>query len=95
MDDEGPRPFSEADERFAQRLADDLARVLGTGILITDLHLGPEEGPSRIRAACMFDGRSETLEASGETRLEAYQRLIRLAAELRLAVAARNMIAPV
>ncbi|HET9456411.1 MAG TPA: hypothetical protein VFO78_03655 [Candidatus Limnocylindrales bacterium] len=43
----------------------------------------------------MFDGRSETLEASGATRLEAYQRLIRLAAELRLAVAARNMIAPV
>ena len=95
MDDEGPRPFSEADERFAQRLADDLARVLGTGILIADLDLGPEEGPSRIRAACMFDGRSETLDASGETRLEAYQRLIRMAAELRLAVAARNMSAPV
>jgi hypothetical protein len=95
MDDDGPRRFSEPDERFAQRLADDLARVLGTGILIADLELGPAEGPARIRAACLFDGRSETLEASGETRLEAYQRLIRLAAELRLAVAARNMIAPV
>lgn len=93
--DDGPGRFSEADERFAQRLADDLARVLGTGILIADLDQGPADGPSRIRAACLFDGRSETLEASGETRLEAYQRLIRQAAELRLAVAARNMIAPV
>jgi hypothetical protein len=93
--DGDPRHFSEADERFAQRLADDLARILGTGILIADLDLGPEDGPSRIRAACLFDGRSEVLETSGETRLEAYQRLIRAAAELRLAVAARNMIAPV
>jgi hypothetical protein len=88
-------PPSEADERFAQRLADDLARILGTGIVLADLDLGPAEGPARISAVCLFDGRSEVLEAAGRTRLEAYQRLVRGAAELRLAIAARTMIAPV
>jgi hypothetical protein len=87
--------MTEADERFAQGLADDLARILGTGILIEDLDLGPDDGPARIRAICLFDGRSEVLEAAGETRLEAYHRLVRAAADLRLAVAARSMIAPV
>lgn len=90
-----PPPMSEADERFAQRLADDLALILGTGIVLADVDLGPEEGPARIRAVCLFDGRSEVLEAAGETRLEAYHRLVRGAAELRLAIAARTMIAPI
>jgi hypothetical protein len=90
-----PREISEADERFVERLADDLGRILGTGILIDELDLGPtEDGPARIRVLCMFDGGSEVLEAAGETRLEAYNRLIRAAAEMRLAIAARRMIAP-
>ena len=92
-DDE--RRTSEADERFGQRLADDLARILGTGIVIDELELAPEDGPARIHAICLFDGRSEVLEAEGETRQEAYDRLVRMAADLRLAVAARTMIAPV
>jgi hypothetical protein len=86
---------TEADERFAQRLADDIARILGTGIVLADLDLGPEDGPARIRAVCLFDGRSEVLESAGETRLEAYERLVRAAAQLRLVVAARTMIAPI
>lgn len=84
----------EADERFALRLAEDLERVLGTGILLADLDLGPEDGPAKIRVVCLFDGGSEELEASGETRLEAYGRLVVAAAELRLAAATRAMIAP-
>jgi hypothetical protein len=94
MGDE-PREISEADERFAERLADDLGRILGTGILIDELDLGPtEDGPARIRVLCLFDGGAETLEAEGETRLDAYNRLVRAAAEMRLAIAARRMIAP-
>ena len=94
MSDE-PREISEADERFAERLADDLGRILGTGILIDELDLGPtEDGPARIRVLCLFDGGAETLEAEGETRLDAYNRLVRAAAEMRLAIAARRMIAP-
>ena len=91
-----PMEQSEADERFAARLADDLGRILGTGIIIDDLDLGAtDEGPARIRVLCLFDGGAETLEAEGETRLEAYDRLIRAAAEMRLAIATRRMIAPI
>jgi hypothetical protein len=86
---------TEADEQFAARLADDLGRILGAGILIDELDVGPtEDGPARIRVLCLFDGRVETLEAVGETRLEAYNRLVVKAAEFRLGLAARNMIAP-
>jgi hypothetical protein len=91
----GMTPMSEADERFSERLADDLARILGTGILIERLELGDADGgPSRIRVVCLFDGRAEILQTEGETSLDAYNRLVRAAAELRLALAWRNMIAP-
>lgn len=95
MSDE-PREMSEADERYAARLAEDLGRILGTGILIEELDLGPaEDGPARIRVLCLFDGGAEALEAEGETRLEAHNRLVRAAAEMRLAIASRRMIAPI
>jgi hypothetical protein len=88
--------MTEADEQFAARLAEDLERILGTGIMLEELDLGPGEGdPARIRAICLFDGRTEILEAEGETRLEAYNALVTAAAGLRLALAARNMIAPI
>jgi hypothetical protein len=92
-----PLAMSEADQRFAEQLADDLARILGTGILIDRLEFADDadDGPARIRVLCLFDGRMEALEAEGETRLEAYNRLIVKAAEFRLGLAARNMIAPI
>jgi hypothetical protein len=87
---------SEADALFAERLAEDLGRILGTGIILDELDLGDAEGdPARLRAICLFDGRSEVLEAEGKTRTEAYDGLVRAAAELRLAIASRNMIAPI
>lgn len=86
---------SEAEERFAARLVEDLGRILGTGILIEELDLGDDaRGPARIRVLCLFDGGGETLESQGETALEAYNRLIGAAAEMRLAIATRRMIAP-
>jgi hypothetical protein len=87
--------MNDAELRFAERLAEDLARILGTGIFIDNLDLGADDdAPARIRVVCLFDGRSEILEAEGETRLDAYAQLVRAAAELRLAIAMRNMIAP-
>ena len=87
--------MNEADERFAKRLGEDLGRILGTGIIFEELDLGDDEsGPAHIRAVCLFDGRSEVLESTGETRRAAYDQLVRAAAELRLAIASRNMIAP-
>jgi hypothetical protein len=95
MSEPAANETSEADERFAERLAVELEGILGTGIILEELDLGPaESSPTRIRAVALFDGRSEVLEADGDTRLEAYNRLVRAAAELRLSVAARNMIAP-
>ena len=88
--------MTEADEQFAARLAEDLERILGTGIMLEQVDLGPGEGdPARIRAVCLFDGGTEVLEADGATRLEAYNKLVKAAAELRLAVAARKYIAPI
>jgi hypothetical protein len=87
-------------EEFAARLADDLGRILGTGILIEELVLGDEGdddvrgGPARIRVLCLFDGGAETIEAEGDTAEEAYGRLIVAAAEMRLAITSRRMIAP-
>ena len=93
---EDRRPQTEADERFAARLAEDLGRILGTGIVIDELRLSPtDDWPAKIRVLCLFDGTSEVLEVAGETRLEAYNKLVRAAAEMRLAIAARRMIAPI
>ena len=57
MSDE-PREISDADERFAARLADDLGRILGTGILIEELDLGPTEDgpPGSASCACSTAG---------------------------------------
>lgn len=90
---------TEAEERFAARLAEDLGRILGTGILIEELDLGGADGedvlgPARIRVLCLFDGGAETLEAEAETSEDAYGRLIAAAAEMRLAIASRRMTAP-
>ena len=88
--------MTEADEQFAARLAEDLERILGTGIMLEELDLGPgDDDPARIRAVCLFDGGSQVLEAHGSTRLDAYNQLVKAAAELRLALATKNMIAPI
>ena len=52
-------------------------------------------GLARIRVLCLFDGGAEAIEAEGETNAEAYERLVRAAAEMRLAIASRRVIAPV
>ena len=88
--------MNEADEQFAEQLGEELGRILGTGIILEAVDLGADEAsPAHIRAVCMFDGTSEVLDAKGETRQEAYDRLVKAAAELRLALASRNMIAPI
>lgn len=88
--------MTDADEEFADRLVAELGRILGTGIILDELDLGPTDAdPARIRAICLFDGGSDVLEATGRTRAEAYDTLVKAAADLRLALASRNMIAPI
>ena len=84
--------MSEADELFAERLAQDLQTYLGPQLELKGVELGDPNGyPARIRATCLFDRGSEVLEGYGETRLEAYNQLILRAAQLRLIVAARGL----
>src|SRR5262245_33430136 len=84
--------MNEADERFAERLAEDLERYLGPEITLSELDLGEvDANVARVRATCSFYGEWTDLEATGATRLDAYNQLILRAAELRMVVAMRNM----
>ena len=82
----------EADERFTERLAEDLTGYLGPEISLVELDLGdPVAEFAHLRVTCAFEGGSETLETFGDTRLEAYSELALRAAELRLVVAVRRL----
>lgn len=85
--------MNDAEARLAERLAQDLERILGTGILVQDLEI-EGEGPVTIRVACFVDGQSREIEARGETAIEAISGVIRLAAETRLASAFWQMVGP-
>jgi hypothetical protein len=85
--------MNDTEEQLARRLADDLERILGTGILIEDLEI-QGDGPVTINVACLVDGRSRELHAEGESVIDAMSNVVRLAAELRLAGAFWQMVGP-
>jgi len=91
--DEAAEPvrMTEAEARFAARLAEDLEQVLGVGIAVADLEI-EGEGPVRIRAALLAEGAVQDIEGTGENSLEAYRALMRAAAELRLTKAFWRMV---
>lgn len=76
--------MNDAETRLAERLAEDLERVLGTGILIEDLEI-EGEGPVTVRVACLVEGASREIVAEGDSAITAISEVIRRAAELRLA----------
>ena len=55
----------EADERFAEHLAEDLERYLGPEIVLEDSISATSSTARDLRATCTFDGRSEVLEVTG------------------------------
>jgi hypothetical protein len=83
--------MNDAETQLAERLATDLERVLGTGILIEDLEI-EGEGPVTINVACLVDGQSREIHAEGESANDAVSNVIRLAAELRLTGAFWQMV---
>jgi hypothetical protein len=85
--------MTEAEERFAERLAEDLEQVLGAGIIVRDVEID-SDGAVLVRVACLVDGQIRELEARGETMLEAYREVIGAAAELRLAAAWWQIVGP-
>ncbi|HET7473836.1 MAG TPA: hypothetical protein VFJ71_11975, partial [Candidatus Limnocylindrales bacterium] len=78
--------MNDAEERFAERLAEDLARVLGVGILVDDIELdvGEDGRGARVTATLIAGSRIETIEAVGTSVLALYEPLVQRAAELRL-----------
>jgi hypothetical protein len=85
---------NDAEAQLAARLATDLERVLGAGILVQDLEI-EGEGPVTIRVACLVDGTTREIEVHGEAALDAIRDVVRLAAEVRLAAAFWQMVGPV
>lgn len=85
--------MNDTEARLAERLATDLERVLGTGILVEDLEIAGD-GPVTIKVACLVDGTSREIHAEGESVMAAMSDVIRLAAELRLAAAFWQMVGP-
>ena len=87
--------MNEAEERFAERLARDLAEVLGVGVLVDDVELAvADDGGATVTATLLAGPRVETIEARGENVLALYEPIIRRAAELRLADAFWRMVGP-
>lgn len=87
--------MNEADQRFAERLGEELAPYLGPEISLDELDLGePNARCVHLRATCRFDGGTQVIEAEGETRLDAFNALILEAAELRITVAVRHLMDP-
>jgi hypothetical protein len=84
---------NDAEARLAERLAEDLGRILGTGILVQDLEIRGD-GPVTIDVACLVDGQSRELHAEGESAVAAMASVIRAAAELRLTAAFWQMVGP-
>ena len=88
--------MNDAEERFAERLSEDLQRVLGIGIAVDDVELevGRDGRGARVTATLLLDGRIQTIEAIGTNVLELYRPLVERAAELRLGAAFLRMIGP-
>jgi hypothetical protein len=85
---------NDAEERFAQRLGEDLERVLGAGFAVDDIELSTEAGDARVRATLFVEARIETIEVSAPDVLGLYRPLIERAAELRLQSAFWRMVGP-
>jgi hypothetical protein len=85
---------NDAEERFAERLAEDLERVLGAGIAIDDIELSDEDGTAHVRATLLIEGKVETIEADASDVVALYRPMMERAAEIRLGAAFWRMVGP-
>ncbi|MBA2721124.1 MAG: hypothetical protein H0U52_18070 [Chloroflexi bacterium] len=86
--------MKDAEQRFAERLAEDLAQVLGAGIAVDDIEISAGDGVSSVRAILLVEGRVEAIEVSGPDVVSLYRPLVERAAEVRLGAAFWRMIGP-
>ena len=90
---DAPTAMTEAEERFAERVAADLERVLGEGVTVEDLEIRGE-GPVSVRLTCLVDGQIRTIEAEADDLLAAYRMVIESAASIRLSAAWWQIVGP-
>ena len=86
--------MNDAEERFAERLAVDLERVLGAGLAVDDIELSAAGDHASVRATLLVEGKVETIEVTGPDVVALYRPLIERAAEIRLGAAFWRMIGP-
>ena len=88
--------MTDAEERFADRLAEDIERVLGIGILVDDVRIDSGDGGpnARVTATLIVGPRIETIEAAGSSVLALYRPILQRAAELRLREAYWQLVGP-
>ena len=86
--------MNDAEQRFADRLAVDLDRVLGAGLAVDDIELSASGDEASVRATLLVEGRIETIEVSGPDVVALYRPVIERAAELRLRSAFWRMVGP-
>ena len=86
--------MNDAERQFAERLADDLERVLGAGLAIDDLELTADDTKAHVRATILIEGRIESIEATAADVVGLYRPLMERAAELRLGAAFWRMVGP-
>lgn len=86
--------MTDAEERFAERLADDVQRVLGVGIAIDDIEVHVDDGTASVVATLLIGDRVETIEAVGGDVVALYRPIVQRAAEIRLRTAFWHMIGP-
>ena len=84
--------MSEADEQFAKRLADDLERRLGPSVAVLSLLIDRSGGNARMVAACAAGDELFEAAATGETELDAYERLRTAVVEQRLGRAFKRVV---
>jgi hypothetical protein len=86
--------MNNAEQQFAERLGEDLERVLGAGLAVDDIELSATGDQASVRATLLVEGRIETIEFTAPDVLGLYRPLIERAAELRLRSAFWRMIGP-
>lgn len=86
--------MNDAEREFAVRLAEDLDRVLGIGVVIDDIELVVGDAGVHVVATLLVEGRVEEVVADGKDVAGLYRPVVERAAELRLASAYWRMIGP-
>jgi hypothetical protein len=86
--------MNDAEERFAERVGEDLERVLGAGLAVDDIEMSTAGERAHVRATLLVDGRIETIEVEADDVIGLYRPLMERAAELRLGAAFWRMVGP-